>query len=261
MQHCYSLSDPAMEDALYELESMRRFVGVSLSEGNMPDESTILHFRQIIERHGLGERLFEVVDRYLEEKGLLLRQWSIVDASIIQAPSSTKNKSKSKDSGMHSTKKGQNSYFGMKVHIGVDVDSGLVHSVQTTAANAHDVTQAHQLVHGKEKHIFADSGYRGADKREEVKGITCVNWDITMGPGKRRTLDTENPIDRLIEKRESIKSRIRAKVEHPFRIIKIQFGFTKARYKGLAKNNNQLHTLFTLANLYLKRKILCQAIG
>jgi IS5 family transposase len=206
LQHCYSLSDPGMEDELYELESMRKFVGLSLGEDSIPDESTILHFRQIIERHGLGARLFAVVRDYLGEKGLLLRRGSIVDATIIQAPSSTKNKSRSRDSEMHSTKKGENHYFGMKAHIGVDADSGIVHSLQTTPANVHDVTQAHQLVHGEEKHIFADAGYRGADKREAVKATSSAPWDIAMGPGKRKALNQENPIDQLIDKREKIKA-------------------------------------------------------
>ena len=260
LQHCYSLSDPGMEDELYELESMRKFVGLMGSD-NIPDETTILHFRQIIERHELGQRIFPVVRAYLEQRGLLLRQGSIVDATIIQAPSSTKNKSRSRDSEMHSTRKGENHYFGMKAHIGVDADSGIVHSLQTTPANIHDVTQAHHLVHGEETYIFADAGYRGVGKREAVKAATSALWDIAMRPGKRKALNKENPLDKLINEREKIKASIRAKVEHPFRVIKRQFGFTKARYKGLAKNNNQLHTLFALANIYLKRKVLCQATG
>ena len=188
----------------------------------------------------------------MEEQGLLLREGSVVDAAIIHAPTSTKNSSGSRDPEMRSTKKGNQWYFGMKAHIGVDDSSPIVHSVHTTAANEHDVTQAHHLLHGEEKRVFADAGYQGVDKRPEHEGRD-TKWYIAMRPGARRALgDSEEDIDTKVAER--LKSKIRAHVEHPFRVIKQQFGYRKVRYKGLAKNTHHLNMLFALSNLYLCRR-------
>ena len=189
--HCvqlfYNLSDPGMEDLLYEAESVRRFVGLSLSEA-LTDETTILNFRHLLERQQLGKGLFEEINAHLESQGLRLREGNIVDASIIEAPSSTKNRSGERDPDMHQTKKGNKWHFGMKLHIGVDADTGLVHSVSTTPANAHDVTEAHNLLHGGERVVWCDAGYQGVQKREENLGRQ-VDWQAAMRPGQRWKLE------------------------------------------------------------------------
>lgn len=259
MQQWFGLSDPAMEEALYDVPLYRQFAGLDIGADALPDESTILRFRHLLEKHGLAARMFETVRSILLERGLMLKAGTAVDATIIAAPSSTKNKTGTRDPQMHQTKKGNQWHFGMKAHIGVDAASGLVHTVTTTAANAHDVTQAHKLLHGDERDVFADSGYRGAHKRQQVKDAhPSVNWHVAMMPGKRRELEQTDEVDQLLEQIERIKARIRAKVEHPFRVIKRQFGHVKVRYRGLAKNTAQLHTLFALANLWMVRKRLLQ---
>jgi len=252
MQQWYAMSDPGMEDALYEIQSMRRFAGLSLSRGSLPDETTILNFRRRLEKHQLGEKLFAEVKQHLDDHGLILKQGTIVDATIINAPSSTKNKQRQRDPDMHQTRKGKQWFFGMKAHIGVDANTGVIHSLITTPANRHDVTQAGELLHGDEEYVFGDSGYQGVDKREEHEDRE-VEWHIAMKPGQRKQL-TDSEADRETEALEKVKASIRAKVEHPFRIIKRQFGFVKVRYKGLAKNTQQLYTLFALANLYQFRR-------
>lgn len=220
-----------------------------------PDESTILRFRHLLEAHNLSVQILATVNATLMAKGLLLKQGTVVDATLIAAPSSTKNQDGERDPEMHQTKKGNQWHFGMKAHAGVDADSGLVHSVATTAANAHDVTQAHALLHGEETDVFADSGYRGVEKREEIQAQhPDVNWHIAMMPGKRKMLDKETPMGAVLEKLEQAKASIRAKVEHPFRVIKRQFGFVKVKYRGLAKNTANLVTLFALSNLWMVRK-------
>ena len=254
MQHWYGLSDPAMEDALYEITSMRQFAGLSLSTSRIPDETTILNFRHLLEKHQLGQALFDEVRRFLGERGLLLKSGTIVDASLIDAPSSTKNKEGKRDPEMHQTRKGNQWYFGMKMHIGVDDMTGTVHSLVTTAANVNDVTQAHHLLHGEEERGFGDAGYQGVEKRPEHKDRQ-IQWHIALRPGKRRVLGNSK-LDRLTEQVEQSKASMRAIVEHPFRVIKRQFGFTKVRYRGLAKNDNALHTMFALCNLYMKRRAL-----
>ena len=183
-----------------------------------------------------------------------------MDATLIAAPSSTKNQDGECDPEMHQTKKGNQWHFGMKAHIGVDADSGLVHTVVGTAANVNDVTQAGKLVHGEETDVYADAGYQGVAKREEVKDIK-VSWHVAMRPGKRRALDKTTAMGVIGDTLEHVKARIRAKVEHPFRVIKRQFGHTKVRYRGLIKNTAQLHTLFALANLWLVRRKLAGAQG
>jgi len=246
MQHWYNMSDPAVEDALYEIHSMRKFAGLSLER--IPDETTTLNFRHLLEKHKLGEKIFREISKLLEEHGLILKEGTAVDATIISAPSSTKNSEGKRDPEMHQAKKGNQWHFGMKAHIGVDAETGVVHSMITTPAKNHDITEADKLLHGEEKEVFADSGYRGIEKRPEHQGRK-VNWHIAMMLGKRKQLDKSSPQELL----EQAKASTRAKVEHPFRVIKRQFGFTKTRYRGMAKNNNQLNTMFALANLYMCR--------
>lgn len=249
MQLFYNLSDPAMEDALYEIESMRRFAGLRLAD-RLPDETTILNFRHFLERHGLGKVLFKEVNKHLEKNGLMLREGSIVDATIISAPSSTKNQSGKRDPEMHQTKKGNEWHFGMKMHIGVDDTLGLIHSIDTTAANVHDIVPSGKLLHGDEKRVFGDAGYRGIHRRDEHKHRNGVSWFIARRPGERKSLSD------LLREAEEIKASVRAKVEHPFRYIKQVFGYSKVRYRGLAKNSNRLHLLAAFSNLLMGEKYL-----
>ena len=255
LQQWFNLSDPAMEEALYDTPMFREFAGLDMGEDHLPDESTILRFRHLLEAHSLSVQILATVNAILTAKGLLLKQGTVVDATLIAAPSSTKNQDGERDPEIHQTKKGNQWHFGMKVHAGVDADSGLVHSVATTAANAHDITQAHALLHGQETDVFADSGYRGVEKREEIQTQhPDVNWYIAMMPGKRRVLDKATPLGAVLEQLEKTKASIRAKVEHPFRVVKRQFGYVKVKYRGLAKNTANLVTLFALSNLWMVRK-------
>ncbi len=259
MQQWFGLTDPAMEEALYDTPLYREFAGLDIGVDRLPDESTILRFRHLLEEHGLSARIFATVAELLDRKGLMLKAGTAVDATLIAAPSSTKNKDGKRDPEMHQTKKGNQWHFGMKAHIGVDADSGLVHTLTTTAANAHDVTEAAKLLHGAETDVFADSGYRGAEKRAEVmREHPEVTWHVAMMPGKRRRLDKSGGVDALIDALERVKAGIRSKVEHPFRVLKRQFGYAKVRYRGLAKNTANLHTLFALVNLWLVRKRILQ---
>ncbi|EPE0377957.1 IS5-like element IS5 family transposase, partial [Escherichia coli] len=248
MQHWYNLSDGAMEDALYEIASMRLFARLSLDSA-LPDRTTIMNFRHLLEQHQLARQLFKTINRWLAEAGVMMTQGTLVDATIIEAPSSTKNKEQQRDPEMHQTKKGNQWHFGMKAHIGVDAKSGLTHSLVTTAANEHDLNQLGNLLHGEEQFVSADAGYQGAPQREELAEVD-VDWLIAERPGKVRTLKQHPRKNKTAINIEYMKASIRAKVEHPFRIIKRQFGFVKARYKGLLKNDNQLAMLFTLANLF-----------
>ena len=238
-----ALSDPGMEDMLYEVESVRRFVGLRLS-GPLPDETTILNFRHLLEGHELGQSLFQEINRHLESQGLRLRAGTIVDASIIEAPSSTKNRAGDRDPEMRQTKKGNAWHFGMKVHIGADAVTGVVHSVTTTPANVHDVTEAHRLLHGGEIRVWGDAGYLGVDKRVENRELG-VEWQVAMRPSRRRQLEPGSE-EALGEKR---KASVRAKVEHPFLYVKRHFGYAKVRYRGLAKNTQRLALLLGLTNL------------
>ena len=245
--HCvqlfYNLSDPGMEDLLYEAESVRRFAGLRLSDP-LPDETTILNFRHLLERHELGQVLFEEINAHLESQGLRLREGTIVDATIIEAPSSTKNRGGARDPEMHQTKKGNQWHFGMKLHIGVDARTGVVHSFTTTSANVHDVTEAHRLLHGGEKQVWGDAGYIGVQKRRENLELD-VEWQVAMKPGQRRMLESDSPAA-LVEK---AKASIRAKVEHPFLDVKRIFGYAKVRYRGLARNTERMALLLGLSNL------------
>lgn len=248
MQQWYSLSDGAMEDALYEITSMRLFAKLSLDQA-IPDRTTIMNFRHLLEQHQLARQLFDAVNQWLSDAGIMMKQGTLVDATLIEAPCSTKNKRGERDGEMHQTKKGNQWYFGMKAHIGVDAKSGLTHSLETTAANEHDLNQVGNLLHGEEAFVFADAGYQGAENREELADVKA-QWAIAMRPGRLKELKKHPRKNKAVIAFERLKSSIRAKVEHPFRIIKRQFGFVKARFKGLRKNDSQLAMLFTLANLF-----------
>jgi transposase, IS5 family len=252
LQQWYDLSDPAMEDALIEVPIMRRFAGIDLISERIPDETTILAFRHLLEKHNLGEQIFETVKAHLKANGMAMKQGTIIDATLIAAPSSTKNKKGERDPEMHQTKKGNQWYFGMKVHIGVDKDTGLIHSVETTAANVHDLTPAAELLHGEEVVVYADAGYQGIEKRPEMEGKT-IGFRVAMRPGQRRALP-DTPEGRLDDLIETAKAHIRAKGEHPFRVIKQQFGFQKTRLRGMLKNSCKVNVLAALTNLFMVRQ-------
>ncbi len=252
VQQCFGLSDEGIEDAIYDSQSIRQFVGIDLGRESAPDATTLLKFRHMLEAKGLTRKIFTIINTHLAKQGLLLREGTIVDATLIAAPSSTKNQEGTRDPEMRQTKKGNQWHFGMKAHIGVDMASGLVHSVVGTSANVHDVTQAHALLHGQEQAVLGDAGYLGVEKREENQG-KAVNWHVAMRPGKRRALP-DNEFGKASERYEQAKAHIRAKVEHPFHVIKNLFKHKKARYRGLAKNTAQLYSLFGLANLVLARR-------
>ena len=257
VQQWYGLADEALEDALYDSQALRGFVGIDLNRDPVPDATTVLHFRHWLERHDLAKALFAEIGTVLAERGLLMRQGTIVDATIIAAPPSTKNKSKARDPEMHQTKKGNQWHFGMKAHIRVDVASGVVHTVTGTAANEADINQTAALLHGQEEAVFADAGYTGADKRPEHVDRD-VSWNIAIKRSiikalPERLRDLAEPVERAL-------SQVRAWVEHPFHIVKNLFRHKKLRYRGLAKNTAQLHTLFALANLVIvKTTLLAQA--
>jgi len=256
LQQWYSLSDPAMEEALIEVPTMRRFAGIELISDRIPDETTILTFRHLLEKHGLGEQFFETVKAHLSEKGMTMRQGTIVDATLIAAPSSTKNREGKRDPEMHQTKKGNQWHFGMKAHVGVDTENGLVHTVIGTAAKVPDVKVTDQLLRGDEREVHGDKGYT-------TNARNLLASDPHRGPRwcfpfKRRAGE---PLPQWKREINRGLSRLRARVEHPFRVIKRQFGYTKVRYRGLAKNTAQLTTLFALSNLYLVRRQLLAAAG
>jgi len=253
VQQWNGFSDEGVEDAITDSQALQKFVGIDLSREAAPDATTVLQFRHLLEQHGLTKKLFDVVNGTLGAAGLMMREGTIVDATIIAAPPSVKNKANARDPDMHQTKKGNQWYFGMKAHIGVDAESGLVHTVVGTAANEADVTQTEHLLHGEEKDVFLDAGYIGADKREELKDRD-VNWQIAMKRGKLKAVSEESGFGQLLRKLESLKASIRSKVEHPFHILKKLFHYKKVRYKGLAKNTVQLHTLFALANLMIAKR-------
>jgi len=259
MQQWFTLSAPAMEEALHDVPLICDFAGLGGWDDRLPDESTILRFRHVLEKNKLAERILATVNLLLGAKGLMLRSGTMVDATLVSAPSSTKNASGERDPEMHPSKKGQQWFFGMKAHIGVDADSGLVHTMRGTSGNVNDVVEANSLLHGQEKDVFADAGYQGADKRPDVK--EDVQLHVAMRPGKRKSLEKTDPVDALTDQVERIKASIRAKVEHPFRVIKRQFGHVKVRYRGLATNTAQLHTLFALANLWMVRKRLTGSLA
>ena len=250
MQQWFTLSDPAMEEAFFDTPLYREFA--QLEEfARLPDESTILRFRHRLEKHKLAEQILSVVNDLLTQQGLLLKAGTAVDATLIAAPTSTKNKDKKRDPEMHSSKKANQWYFGMKAHIGVDAESGLVHTVRGTSGNISDIAEANSLLHGQESIAFGDAGYQGVEKRPDANAD--VTWHVAMRSGKRKALNKDNEADAMVHKAEKLKAGIRAKVEHPFRVIKRQFGYVKVRYKGLKKNTLQLKTLFALSNLWMVR--------
>src|SRR5271170_3225908 len=256
MQNWFSLSDPAMEETLYENTPVRAFAHLTLTEP-IPDETTILNFRHLLEENELAPEILGRVNAYLARKGLLLKRGSIVDATIIEAPSSTKNEKGERDPEMHQTKKGNQWHFGMKAHIGVDADSGLVHTVTTTPANEADVEQVDELLHGREQVVHADAGYTGAQTHVSRKGL---RWEIAAKRGRIQAMQ-DGRKKRALEGIEKRKASIRAKVEHPFRVIKRQFGLMKVRFRGLAKNTAHVITLFALSNLWMARRRLLAMAG
>ena len=247
LQQWFNLSDPGVEEALYESAALRRFVGVDLGVAPAPDETTICRFRHLLETHDLGGMMLEAVNIHLEAKGIRIATGTIVDATIIHAPSSTKNSTGERDPERHQTKKGNQWYFGLKAHIGVDSKEGTVHSVATTAASVADKHMLPELLHGEERKVWGDGGYQG--QTEAIKEAAPHAQDMTC----KRT-KFKNYVDELQRKKNRIKSSVRAKVEHVFRILKRIFGFDKARYRGIAKNHNRLCACFALVNLYLHRK-------
>ena len=250
MQQWFTLSDPGMEEAFFDTPLLREFA--QLEElARLPDESTILRFRHRLDKHKLAEQILATVNELLIQRGLMLKAGTVVDATLIAAPTSTKNKDKVRDPDMHSSKKGNQWYFGMKAHIGADAESGLVHTVRGTSGHVSDIAEANTLLHGQESLAFGDAGYQGVDKRPDSKAD--VAWHVAMRPGKRRALDKDNEVDALLDQIEKLKAGVRAKVEHPFRVIKRQFGFVKVRYRRLKKNTAQLFTLFALSNLWMVR--------
>lgn len=247
LQQWFNLSDPAAEDALYDSVSMRHFIGLDLGEEAAPDETTICRSRHLLEKHHLGEALFQYVLEYLETNGIKIGKGTIVDASIISAPSSTKNKDKRRDPDMHQTRKGNQWYFGMKAHIGVDSRTKVIHAVAATAANVHDATCLPDLLHGEEAKVWGDSAYQG--KSAVIQGCAPKAQDLT-----NRCYRYKGEVDEAQQAKNKTKSKVRAKVEHPFLIIKRLFGFAKTRYKGLEKNAHRLFVTCTLANLYMVRR-------
>ena len=252
LQHWFNLADPAVEEALYESVSMRSFVGIDLGREPVPDETTVCKFRHLLETHRLGDALFGAVNTHLQQVGLKVSTGTIVDASIIAAPSSTKNQAGRRDPQMHQTKKGNNWYFGMKAHIGVDSQTKLIHSAAVTPANTHDSQVLPDLLHGLETKVWGDSAYTG--QREIMRRYAPAAKDYIHEKGSRHHALSET--DRA---RNTTKSRVRAKVEHLFRVIKCQFGFTKVRYRGLMKNAQRLFVTCALANLYVARRHLMRS--
>jgi IS5 family transposase len=251
MQHWFNLSDPGMEEALYDSRVMRDFAGIDLGEEPAPDESTILKFRHLLEAKNMGAELLQLVNSYLDENGLKVSRGTIVDASIINAPSSTKNRDQARDPDMHQTRKGNQWYFGMKLHIGVDSKTKLVHSAVATAANVHDSQVLDDLLHGEETRVWGDSAYAG--QKRTLKEVAPQSRDFTQQKASRnRALSAQE------RSRNRTKSRVRSRVEHIFHILKCRFGFTKVRYRGLEKNANHLFAALALVNLVMAKRRLLQ---
>jgi len=251
LQVWFSLSDEGVEEAIYDSYAMRRFMGLDFAVEQVPDATTLLHFRHLLEEHQLGEKLFESQNQIFEAQGWIMRGGSIVDATIIAAPSSTKNASGSRDPEMRQTKKGNQWYFGMKAHIGADAGTGYVHSVSATAASVHDLDRVADLVRDDDEVVYTDAGYQGVDKRPDIAGDEHLSRvEFRVAARKGRLVSMAEP-DRQAESR---KASVRAKVEHPFLIVKRDFGFAKTRYRGLAKNHNHLHMLFASANWLMRSR-------
>jgi IS5 family transposase len=248
IQHWFNLADEACEEALYDSASLRRFVGIDLGREPVPDATTMLKFRRLLNENKLGEQLFAKVGEVLQRSGFKLKTGTIVDATIIGAPSSTKNADKARDPEMHQTKKGQQWYFGMKLHIGVDSQSGLAHSAVVTAANVHDKHPLPDLLHGNEQRVYGDSAY--ASQKQLIAGKAPRAKDFTNA----RVRNRKGEADEATRAKNRSKSRIRARVEHVFCVVKRLWGFSKVRYRGLAKNATRAFTALALANIYLGRE-------
>jgi IS5 family transposase len=251
LQVWYHLSDEGLEDAVYDSQALRQFSRIDLSSESVPDATTLLKFRHLLETHHLTEKMFAQLSGSLSDKGMLMKEGSIVDATILEAPSSTKNEHNSRDEEMHQTKKGNEWHFGMKAHIGVDAASGLVHTVKATAAHIADIAMTGELLHGKEHWVYADAGYVGVEKRDEIQqNHAGVTWLVAKRRGAiRRMEDGLEKEDQIAE--EYAKAAIRSKVEHPFHCVKNLFKFRKTCYKGIAKNLSRLYILFASANLLI----------
>lgn len=252
LQHWFELSDPAAEEALYDSRAMRHFVGIDLGKEPAPDETTICKFRRLMEKNNLGDELFRLVNVYLQENGMRVNRGTIVDATIIHAPTSTKNKDNQRDPEMHQTKKGNQWYFGMKCHIGVDSKTKLIHSVAVTPANVHDSQVMGDLLHGDESCVWGDSAYCGQEETLQEMAPEAKNFIQKKGRRNRQLTDDERSANRY-------KSKVRARVEHVFGVIKRQFGYNKVRYRGLEKNAHAVFTKCALVNLILARKQLLAA--
>ena len=253
VQSWFNLSDAMVEDAIYDSYAIRSFMGLNFHDEQAPDATTLLKFRRLLEEQELGKKMFEAIGQLLESKGCMMRGGTIVDATIIQAPSSTKNASGERDEEMHQTKKGNQWYFGMKAHIGVDAGSGYTHTVTVTPANAHDITQASELIREDDETVYGDAGFIGIEKRPEIMSDekkSRIDYRINRRPGtlSRQYQSYALEMERMEERR---KSSVRSKVEHPFRIVKVLFGYRKTVYRGLSKNLNRLYTLFGSANLLM----------
>ncbi len=247
LQQWFNLSDPGVEEALYDSNAMRRFAGIDLCREPAPDETTVCKFRRLLEKHKLGAALFGAVNAHLQEQGLKVSGGTIVDATIIDAPSSTKNKEKKRDPEMRQTKKGNQWYFGMKAHIGVDAETKLIHSVATTAANVHDSQVIGKLLHGNEERVWGDAAYQG--QGQAIRQQAPQAQDCTHRKGTR-----QRPLSAAQKERNRAKSKVRAKVEHPFQVLKRIFGFSKVRYRGLEKNTQRVYVNCALVNLFLARQ-------
>lgn len=257
VQQWYGLADEAVEDAVYDSQALRQFLNIDLSKQSVPDATTLMGFRHLLEAHNLTQAMLVEINAMLIERGLLMSKGTLVDATLIAAPSSTKNQAHARDPEMHQTRKGNQWHFGVKAHIGVDEESGLVHTVITTAANVSDISQTSALLHGQEEEVGADAGYVGVEKREDMKVALATNgqevkWRVAK---RRKSIQkmAEGWQKSLTQAYEKLKAKIRARVEHPFHVIKNIFKYKKTRYKGIAKNDVQLNMLFGLSNLYMAR--------
>lgn len=253
LQQWFNLSDPAVEEALYDSVVMRDFVGIDLGREPAPDETTICKFRHLLEEHGLGGEMLEAVNLHLEGQGVRITTGTIVDATIIHAPSSTKNREQKRDPEMHQTRKGKQWYFGMKAHVGVDSKTKLIHTAVVTPANVADATVLPELLHGEETKVWGDQAYRG--QSEVIQQCAPLAQDCTQ-----RRYRYKNQVDEVERAKNRTKSRVRSKVEHVFGVMKLKFGFAKVRYRGLVKNANRLFATCALVNLFMVRKKLRNAI-
>ncbi|HUJ83799.1 MAG TPA: IS5 family transposase [Candidatus Acidoferrales bacterium] len=254
LQQWFNLSDPAVEETLYDSTVMRSFVGIDLGQEPVPDETTVCKFRHLLEEHGLGGQMLETVNLHLEKKGVRITRGTIVDATIIHAPSSTKNREQQRDPEMHQTRKGKDWYFGMKAHVGVDSRSKIIHSAVVTPANVADSTVLPELLHGEETRVWGDGGYQG--QSAVIHGCAPQARDFTQ-----RRCRYKGRVDQAEREKNRSKSRVRSRVEHVFAVIKLKFGFTKVRYRGLKKNGNRLFATCALANLFMVRKKLLRVAG